>query len=149
MSDSEHTSGAALIAASLTVTNRAEYAVSFSAIKFCEDEGVDVVSGVHLILSKDDESARQRAMQIATNKYKPADGYVGHAVAAVKIFDVAEDAALTSGVSIIGVRVCDNCGDDSGEAVPLHGEYGNGKHYNYLCVDCFNLLGLTFGNESR
>ena len=95
MSDSGHTSRAALIAASLTVTNRAEYAVSFSAIKFCEDEGVDVVSGVHLILSKDEESARQRAMQIATNKYKPADGYVGHVVAAVKIFDVAEESATS------------------------------------------------------
>ena len=50
MDSSEQTGGASLIAASLTVTNRAEYAVSFSAIKFCEDEGVDVVSGVHLIL---------------------------------------------------------------------------------------------------
>lgn len=93
MSNSEHASGASLIAAGLTVTNRAEYAVSFSAIKFCEGGGVDVVSGVHLILSTDDESARQRAMQIATNKYKPADGYVGHVVAAVKIFDVAEEVA--------------------------------------------------------
>ena len=89
MDSSEQTGGASLIAASLTVTNRAEYAVSFSAIKFCEDEGVDVVSGVHLILSTDEESARQRAMQIATDKYKPADGYVGHVVAAVKIFGVA------------------------------------------------------------
>ena len=68
-------------------------------------------------------------------------------LAAVKIFDVAEEMAPTSGLSITYTRVCDNCGDDSGEAVPLHGEYGNGKHYNYLCVDCFNLLGLTFGNE--
>ena len=93
MDSSEQTGGASLIAASLTVTNRAEYAVSFSAIKFCEGEGVDVVSGVHLILSTDDESARQRAMQIATNKYKPVDGYVGHVVAAVKIFDVAEEMA--------------------------------------------------------
>ena len=147
MGNSEHTEGASLIAASLSVTNRAEYAVSFSAIKFCEDEGVDVVSGVHLILSTDDESARQRAMQIATDKYKPADGYVGHVVAAVKIFGVAEETTPTSDLSITYTRVCDNCGDDSGEAVPLHGEYGNGKHYNYLCVDCFNLLGLTFGNE--
>jgi len=39
------------------------------------------------------QAARQRAMQIATNKYKPADGYVGHVVAAVKIFDVAEETA--------------------------------------------------------
>lgn len=96
MGNSEQTSGAALIAASLTVANRAEYAVSFSAIKFCEDERVDVVSGVHLTLSTDEESARQRAMQIATNKYKPADGYVGHVVAAVKIFGVAEDAATNT-----------------------------------------------------
>ena len=93
MSNSEQTNGASLIAASLTVTNRAEYAVSFSAIKFCEDEGVDVVSGVHLLFSIDDESARQRAMQISLDKYKPADGYVGHVVAAVRIFGVAEDAA--------------------------------------------------------
>ena len=90
MSDSERTSGATLIAASLTVTNRAEYAVSFSAIKFCEDERVDVVSGVHLILSTDDESARQRAMQIATDKYKPSDGYVGHVTSAVRIFSTKE-----------------------------------------------------------
>lgn len=93
MSNSEHTNGAPLMAASLTVTNRAEYAVSFSAIKFCEDGGVDVVSGVHLLFSIDDESARQRAMQISLDKYKPADGYVGHVVAAVKIFDVAEETA--------------------------------------------------------
>ncbi len=93
MDDSEQTEGASLIAASLSATNRAEYAVSFSAIKFCEDGGVDVVSGVHLLFSIDDESARQRAMQIATNKYKPVDGYVGHVVAAVKIFDVAEEMA--------------------------------------------------------
>ena len=93
MDSSEQTGGASLIAASLTVTNRAEYAVSFSAIKFCEDERVDVVSGVHLILSTDDESARQRAMQISLDKYKPVDGYVGHVVAAVKIFGVAEEMA--------------------------------------------------------
>lgn len=93
MSNSEHTNGAPLMAASLTVTNRAEYAVSFSAIKFCEDGGVDVVSGVHLLFSIDDESARQRAMQISLDKYKPADGYVGHVVAAVKIFGVAEEMA--------------------------------------------------------
>ena len=93
MDDSEHTEGAPLIAASLTVTNRAEYAASFSAIKFCEDERVEVVTGVHLLLCKDEESARQVAIQIATDKYKPADGYVGHVVAAVKIFDVAEEMA--------------------------------------------------------
>lgn len=42
-------------------------------------------------------------------------------------------------------RVCDNCGDSSGESMPLHGEYGDGKHYSYLCMDCFELLGLKFG----
>ncbi len=101
MSNSEHTNGASLIAASLTVTSRAEYAASFSAIKFCEDERVEVVSGVNLLLCKDEESARRIAMQIATDKYKPADGYVGHVVAAVKIFGVAEESealsALVSG----------------------------------------------------
>lgn len=50
---------------------------------------------------------------------------------------------------VIFNRVCDNCGDDSGEAVPLHGEYGNGKHYSYLCVECFNSLGLTFGDRGN
>lgn len=68
--------------------------------------------------------------------------------AVVNIFDVAEEvAAPTSGSSITYTRVCDNCGDDSGEAVPLYGGYGNSKYYNCLCVDCLNLLGLTFGNE--
>lgn len=93
MDNGEQTNGASLIAASLSVTNRAEYAVSFSAIKFCEDRRVDVVSGVHLLFSIDDESARQRAMQISLDKYKPADGYVGHVVAAVKIFGVSEEMA--------------------------------------------------------
>lgn len=93
MDNGEQTNGASPIAASLSVTNRAEYAVSFSAIKFCEDGGVDVVSGVHLILSTDDESARQMAMQISLDKYKPVDGYVGHVVAAVKIFGSAEEMA--------------------------------------------------------
>jgi len=96
MGNSEQTGGVHLIAASPTVTNRVEYAVSFSAIKFCEDGGIDVVSGVHLLFSIDDESARQRAMQISLDKYKPADGYVGHVVAAVRIFDVAEDAATNT-----------------------------------------------------
>ncbi len=44
-------------------------------------------------------------------------------------------------------RVCDNCGDDSREAMPLHGEYGDGKHYSYLCMKCFESLGLTFGDK--
>ena len=82
-----------MIAAELTVSNLVEYAVSFSAIKFCGDMGVDVVTGVHLLLCKDEESARQVAIQIATDKYKPADGYVGHVVAAVKIFGVSEEMA--------------------------------------------------------
>lgn len=79
-----------MIAAELTVSNLVEYAVSFSAIKFCGDMGVDVVTGVHLLLCKDEDSARQRAKQIAADKYKPSDGYVGHVAAAVRIFSTEE-----------------------------------------------------------
>lgn len=50
-------------------------------------------------------------------------------------------------VHIIFNRVCDYCGDDSREAMPLHGEYGDGKHYSYLCMKCFESLGLTFGDK--
>lgn len=82
--------GAAMIAAKLTVSNLVEYAVSFSAIKFCGDMGVDVVTGVHLLLCKDDDSARQMAKQIAADKYKPSDGYVGHVTSAVRIFSTKE-----------------------------------------------------------
>lgn len=47
-------------------------------------------------------------------------------------------------IRVIGVRICDNCGDNSGESIPLHSEYGDGKHYSYLCINCFSSLGLKF-----
>lgn len=53
------------------------------------------------------------------------------------------------GFTVIFNRVCDNCGDDSREAMPLHGEYGDGRHYSYLCMDCFESLGLTFGDKDE
>ena len=50
--------------------------------------------------------------------------------------------------TITPVRICDHCKDESKEAFPYNVEDATGKHWDWLCNDCFDTLGCSYGDST-
>lgn len=82
--------------------------------------------------------------------YKPIDpetraALIAMAHAAVLMHGADQD---TSGpVHITGVRICDSCQNADVEAFPYHVQDRDGRWWQDLCNNCFDLLGCVVDNE--